>query len=69
MNGVRWFIRREEDAPRRTPADSPFRQFVVRCLKCDSSLLRVSREFDEESGEVWLVLLCTRCGQRERLPG
>jgi hypothetical protein len=67
MNGVRWFIRREDDEPRRTPADSPFRAFRVCCLKCDSYLLRTSSEFDEESGEMWLWLICTRCGQRERV--
>ena len=55
MNSARWFMRRIDDAPRRTPADSPFRQFVVRCLKCDSSLLRVSCQFDEESGEAGLL--------------
>jgi hypothetical protein len=32
MNGARFFMRREDYQPRKTPRDSPFRQFDVKCL-------------------------------------
>ena len=65
MNAARYFIRREDDVPRRTPAESPFRKFDAKCLKCGSYQLRLATEFDEEAGEVRLVLVCVKCRQQE----
>ena len=65
VNSARYFIRREEDEPRRTPAESPFRKFDAKCLKCGSYQLRVASEFDEDAGEVRLVLQCVKCRQQE----
>ena len=67
MNSARAFMRREDYAPRRTPTVSPFRIFNVQCLKCDSYQLRVTAEFDEDAGEVRLVLVCVRCRQQEKV--
>ena len=67
MNSARAFMRREDYAPRRTPTVSPFRNFNVQCLKCDSYQLRVTAEFDEDAGEVRLVLACVRCRQQEKV--
>ncbi len=36
MNSARYFIRREDDEPPRTPSESPFRKFDAKCLKCGS---------------------------------
>ena len=60
-------MRREDYAPRHTPAVSPFRKFDVKCLKCGSYQLRVTAEFDEDAGEVRLVLVCVRCKQQEQI--
>jgi hypothetical protein len=43
MNAARHFMRREEYQPKTTPADSPFRRFMVSCVKCGSFKLRVMR--------------------------
>jgi hypothetical protein len=43
---------------RQTPASSPFRQFDVTCLKCESYDLRLVTQTDEESGEMAVVLFC-----------
>ncbi len=67
MNGARCFQRREDYQPPVTPADSPFRRFVVHCLKCGSYKLRVIVEADE-SEEMTAYLFCPRCRERERLP-
>ena len=67
MNSARAFMRREDYAPRHTPAVSPFRKFDVKCLKCGSYQLRLATEFDEDAGEVRLVLLCGRCKQQEQI--
>ena len=61
-------MRRENYQPPTTHADSPFRQFVVRCLKCNSFQLSVISEFEEESGETRAYLFCPRCRAREQLP-
>jgi hypothetical protein len=61
MNSARFFIRREDDEPPRTPIESPFRAFDVKCLKCGSYRLKLASEFDEEVGELRLVLSCSRC--------
>ena len=68
MNAARWFQRREDYQPPQTPADSPFRKFEVRCIACGSHRLRLVAQFDEQSGEMAVVLVCTSCQQRETLP-
>jgi len=67
MNSARWFIRREDDEPPRTPPDSPFRRFDVKCLKCQSYRLKLVADFDESAGELRVTLVCTRCRQREEM--
>ena len=67
MNGSRYFMRREDYQPPTTPADSPFRNFMVSCLKCNSYQLRLTSGFDEDAGEVRVKLTCTRCRQTEDL--
>lgn len=61
-------MRREDYQPRTTPEISPFRQFDVTCLQCQSYRLRLVSEYDEESGELAVVLFCPQCRQREVLP-
>jgi hypothetical protein len=56
---------RREPQPRRT--ESPFKNFVVRCGKCQGERLRVVSDADETSGDFVIYLICP-CGQRERLP-
>lgn len=68
MNSARWFIRREDDEPPRTPPESPFRRFDAKCLKCGSYDLRLTGAYDEGVGEARLVLLCGRCRQVEHVP-
>ena len=58
-------MRREDYQPPKTPADSPFRQFRVQYLKCQSYKLRVIGEFDGEAGEVRVFLFCPSCRSRE----
>ena len=67
MNTARYFIRREDDEPPRTPAERPFRRFDAKCLKCGSYGLRLAGAFDETSGESRLVVSCSRCRQTESL--
>ena len=67
MNSARYFIRREDDEPPRTPPDSPFRRFTVKCLKCGSYRLSLASEFDDEAGELRVTLSCSRCRQSEIL--
>ena len=67
MNTARYFIRREDDEPPRTPAERPFRRFDAKCLKCGSYDLRLAGAFDEPAGEVRLVDSCSRCRQTESL--
>ena len=68
MNAARYFMRREDYQPRQTPVDSPFRQFDVSCLHCDSYDLRMVAQMDEETGEVVVVLVCKNCRQQEIVP-
>jgi hypothetical protein len=68
VNAARDFMRREDYQPPTTPADSPFRRFMVSCLKCGSFKLRVIGEFDSETGEYKVCLFCPSCRQREQLP-
>ena len=65
MNAARWFMRREDYQPPQTAAESPFRRFVVSCLKCGSFKLRVITEFDSESGKPQVFLFCPQCRARE----
>ena len=67
MNAARYFIRREDDEPPRTPAESPFRRFDGKCLKCGSYDLRLAGSFDETAGEVRLVGSCSRSRLTESL--
>ena len=67
MNSARYFIRREDDEPPRTPTESPFRRFDVKCLKCGSYRLALNSGFDETTGEQSLLLTCSRCRQCEVL--
>ena len=60
-------MRREDYEPPRTPPESPFRCFDVKCLKCKSYKLCLISEFDDEAGEMRLILACTSCRQREVL--
>jgi hypothetical protein len=39
INSQRWFMRKEDYEEKKTPSDSPFRCFIVKCVKCDSFLL------------------------------
>ena len=68
MNAARYFMRREDYQPETTPEDSPFRRFKVSCLHCGSFKLRVQSQYDEDTGEVALVLICPQCRQQETLP-
>jgi len=61
MNAARRFMRREDYQPPQTPVDSPFRRFMVSCLKCGSFKLRVITEADSESGESQVFLFCPQC--------
>ena len=63
----RAFMRREDYQPKTTATDSPFRHFVVHCLKCGSFKLKVRGEYDEEAGELALIFLCPRCRTSERI--
>jgi len=68
MNAARCFQRREDYQPPQTPRESPFRKFTVRCLACGSYQLRLVAQFDEGAGEMAVVLVCSKCPQRETLP-
>ena len=68
MNAARCFQRREDYQPPHTPRESPFRKFTVRCLACGSYQLRLVAQFDEAAGEMAVVLVCSKCPQRETLP-
>lgn len=59
MNRARYFIRREDDEPPRTPCESPFRCFDVKCLKCGSYRLTLTSNFDEDAGELRVTLVCS----------
>jgi hypothetical protein len=67
VNSARYFIRREDDEPPRTPPESTFRRFDVKCLKCGSYRLQLTSGFDEAAGELRLSLTCSRCRQCEIL--
>ena len=68
MNAARWFQRREDYQPPRTPPESPFRKFDVKCLACGSYQLRLVTQRDEEAGEMSVVLVCNHCPQLEIVP-
>ena len=52
----------------KTPVVSPYRKFMVCCLKCGSFKLRVISESDDESGELKVFLFCPQCREREQMP-
>jgi len=54
--------------PPETRKDSPFRLFIVQCLRCHCAKLKVVGGFDEETGELQIFLVCPTCNVRERLP-
>jgi len=58
---------RPPDAPQ-TPADSSFRGFDVKYFIHHSYRLRRVRKFDDDSGELRIILTCTRRRQRETVP-
>jgi transcription elongation factor Elf1 len=62
-----YFMRREDYQPRKTPSESPFRNFEVKCLKCGSFKLTVTTQFDEETGAQCVFLICGKCKQQERI--
>jgi hypothetical protein len=64
---ARYFMRKEECAPRKTPAESPFRNFDVRCLYCESYKLKLGVQFDESEGAEILIMQCTKCRKTEKL--
>jgi hypothetical protein len=67
VNEARYFMRRDEYQPAQTPVDSPFRCFNVSCVKCGSFQVKAVAEFDESAGVTALILLCKKCGGRERI--
>ena len=56
MNSARYFSRREDDEPPRTPTESPFRRFDVKCLKCGSYRLCLTSDFDDDTFELRTTL-------------
>ncbi len=60
-------MRREDYAPRQTPAESPFRNFDVKCLRCESYRLKFAVQYDESEGAEILILLCQQCRQAEKV--
>lgn len=62
------FQRREDWVAPKTAAGSPFRNFVVHCVRCGSFKLRVTGEHDADSGEAKVYLFCPTCRVRELLP-
>ena len=46
---------------------SPFRKFIVKCLQCECVKLKLTINYDEESGETFVVFYCTRCRQHEKV--
>jgi hypothetical protein len=65
MNAARYFMRREDYEPPRTPSESKFRKFDVKCLECNSDRLTFAVDYDDEAGEIRLVLNCPCCRQSE----
>ena len=66
-SSVRAFMRKEDYAPRQTPAGSLCREFIVHCFRCGSYDVRMQSQFDEEAGEISVWLVCRRCPGRERV--
>jgi transcription elongation factor Elf1 len=58
-------MRREDYAAPQTSMDSPWRQFVVTCLKCNTAKVRAGVVF--EDGEPRVYLYCPRCNLREAI--
>jgi hypothetical protein len=53
--------------PTKTPDESPFKNFIVSCLKCKSFAVVAMLHYDEETGDESLILTCAKCKQVERL--
>ena len=49
MNAARWFQRREDYQPPKTPPESPFRKFDVKFLACGSYQMRLRLESRSEA--------------------
>ncbi|MEO5803420.1 MAG: hypothetical protein ABIR24_07805 [Verrucomicrobiota bacterium] len=60
-------MRREDYAPRKTPDESPFRNFHIRCLRCESYKLQLAVHYDETEGAEILIILCQQCCQAEKV--
>ena len=58
-----YFQRREDWQPRKTDPDSPWREFVVKCLKCGNVRLRIGVVYDD--GEQRVYLICPQCNKQE----
>jgi hypothetical protein len=56
-------MRREDYQPPTTPTDSPWRKFVVRCLRCGSPNVRVT--IQHEDGDAFVVMICEACPERQ----
>jgi hypothetical protein len=67
INSQRYFMRKEDYEEKKTPSDSPFRCFIVKCVKCDSFLLSIKGQWDEDAGEISVWLFCPRCRQQEKV--
>jgi hypothetical protein len=67
INSQRWFMRKEEYAPRRAQPDSPFLCFDVKCLKCGSYKMTITAHHDPESGDTLVRFFCTSCRQQEKI--
>ena len=61
-------MRREDYQPPQTPTASPFRRFLVSCLKCGFVKLRIISEHEDDSSELKAYLYCPNCREREQLP-
>ena len=60
-------MRKEEYEIPRTPPDSPFRNFDVKCAKCRSYKITITPYYDEQSGSAFIVFFCTRCRRQEQI--
>lgn len=61
-------MRREDYQPRTTHPDSLLRKFALACVKCDAVKLNLVSQHDEDTGELKVFLICSRCNEREELP-
>ncbi len=52
-------MRKEDYEEKKTPSDSPFRCFIVKCVKCDSFLRSIKGQWDEDTGEMSVCFFAT----------